>query len=102
MSFDVRLGGEVLAMITGWRLPGIVQTEILERLYEELAPHPSKHLRRLPPPADNMEYSFCLTGVGDPPSDYLFAFNVVYAADEETIINQGLFVVNTDSLKASW
>jgi hypothetical protein len=86
MSFGVELSNEVLKMIAGWQLPGIVQLEILERLYEELAPHPSKHLRRLPPPADNMEYSFCMTGVGDPPLDYLFAFNVVYASDEETIV----------------
>jgi hypothetical protein len=40
----------------------------------------------VPPPADNVEYSFCMTGVGDPPSDYLLAFNVIYATDEETII----------------
>jgi hypothetical protein len=27
-----------------------------------------------------------MSGVGDSPSDYLFAFQVIYAADEETII----------------
>jgi hypothetical protein len=86
MSFAVRLSDEVLRKIAGWRLPEIVQIEILERLYEELAPRPSMHLRRLPPPADHMEYSFCMTAAGDPPSDYLLAFTVVYAADEETLI----------------
>ncbi len=86
MSFAVNLTDKALKKIAGWQLPGIVQIEILERLYEELAPHPSPHLRRLPPPADIMEYSFFMTEVGDPPSDYLLAFTVVYAADEETLI----------------
>ena len=86
MSFAVKITEEVLKEVDGWRLPGIVQVEILERLYEELAPHPSRHLRRLPPPADIMEYSFVMTGVGDPPSDYFLGFTVVYAADEETLI----------------
>jgi hypothetical protein len=49
MSFAVKLSDEVLDMITSWRLPGIVQNEILERIYEELAPQPSKHLQRLSP-----------------------------------------------------
>jgi hypothetical protein len=86
MSFAVEMNDEMIETIDGLQLPGIVLNEILERIYEELAPHPSKHLRRLPPPADIMEYSFTMTGVGDPPSDYLFTFDVVYAADEETII----------------
>jgi hypothetical protein len=86
MSFAVDLSEEVIEIIASWRLPGIIQNEILERLYEELAPHPSRHLRRVPPPVDNMEYSFCITGVGEPPSDYLFAFTVLYASDEETIV----------------
>ncbi len=33
-----------------------------------------------------MEFCFTMTGVGEPPSDYLLAFTVVYAADEETLI----------------
>ncbi len=49
MSFAVSLTDDVLKKIAGWSLPGIVQNEILERLYEELAPHPSAHLQRLPP-----------------------------------------------------
>jgi hypothetical protein len=38
MSFGVDLNDEVIEMIARWQLPGIVQIEILERLYEELAP----------------------------------------------------------------
>ena len=86
MSFDVELSDEIIQMIAAWLLPPTVQDEILERLYEELAPQPSKHLRLLPPPADHLEYVFTMTGVGEPPRDYLFAFNVLYGADEQTII----------------
>jgi hypothetical protein len=34
-----------------------------------------------------------MSGVGDSPSDDLFAFQVIYAADEETIIKDCLHLV---------
>ena len=53
----------------GWKLPALVQSEILEKLYEELAESPTRHLRMLPPPADALEYSFCIAAGGDSPMD---------------------------------
>jgi hypothetical protein len=60
--------------------------EILERLYEDLAEHPNKVLRRLPGPRVPMLYSFVVQAEGSPPRDYLFEFHVRYGADEETLV----------------
>jgi len=77
MSYDVDLSQLVMSKLQGWRLPARVQSEILERIYEELAESPTRHLKRLPPPAAIMEYSFCIVGEGEPSRDYLFSFTVL-------------------------
>jgi hypothetical protein len=86
MSFAIVLTDSVRQRITEWRLSPGLQSEILERLYEELAPNPKRHLKRLNEPADILEYSFCVQNQGVPAFDYLFCFSVAYATDEETLI----------------
>jgi hypothetical protein len=86
MSFAVVLTELVRRRIGKWKLSGRLQSELLERIYEELASSPIRYLRRLEAPADVLDYSFIVESEGDPPYDYLFTFSVLYAADEETII----------------
>jgi hypothetical protein len=86
MSFAIDLPNEIQRKIGLWGISARLQSELLERLYEELAESPTRHLKRLANPSDILEYSYCVEREGIPPYDYLFSFSIAYATDEETLI----------------
>lgn len=86
MSFEVIITESVKRKIDDWKLSPYLIFRIEDRLYGELAFSPSKHLERLPKPADILQYSFCITETGETPQTYLFVFNVAYTVDETGIV----------------
>ncbi len=87
MSYEVVIPPSSRAKIEGWGLPAYLLFRIEERLlYGDLAEHPNRHLQRLPPPADILQYSFRIADRETPPRNYLFIFDVVYAADEQRLV----------------
>jgi len=86
MSFEIFITESVKDKIRGWRLSPYLIFRIEERLYGELADHPSRRLQRLPKPADILQFSFCVEGKEEPPLDYLFVFDVAYTVDEERLV----------------
>jgi len=53
---------------------------------DRLTSNPSQYLIRIGPPHDVLQYDLVVREPGNPPCDYLFAFTVFYATDEETLV----------------
>jgi hypothetical protein len=86
MSFSIELTEKVRTKIPAWNLSNRLINEILEQLYEQLAETPTRHLVRIPAPADLLLFSFQVRAEGDPPMDYIFEFQVKYHSDEQTLV----------------
>jgi hypothetical protein len=86
MSFFIKLSEEVERRISAWNLSSRLINEILEQLYEQLAENPTRHLVRVPAPADLLLFIFEVRAEGDPPMDFIFEFAVKYHADEQTLV----------------
>jgi hypothetical protein len=59
--------------------------EILKGL-DTLAANPNRHLIRVGPPHDVLQYDVIVCEPAVPPRDHLFVFTVRYATDEERLL----------------
>src|SRR4051812_30764173 len=84
MSYSVKLNDESSREISGWSLSSHVIREILKGL-DVLGSNPNRHLVRIGPPVDALQYDLIVRESGDPILDHLFVFTVFHDSDEETL-----------------
>jgi hypothetical protein len=85
MSYSARLNDESRRKIGGWKLSSHVIREILDGL-DRLALNPPRHLIRIGPPDDTLQFDVAARDPGPPALDYLISLSVRYHADEETLL----------------
>jgi hypothetical protein len=85
MSYAVELTRAAARKIQGWNLSSHLHREILKGL-DQLADDPNRHLIRVGPPHDVLQYDLIVREPLNPPRDHLFVFTVVYATDEERLL----------------
>jgi hypothetical protein len=71
--------------IVGSNLSSHLHREILNGL-DVLAISPNRHLIRVGPPHDVLQYDLFVREPVAPPRDHLFVFTVRYATDEERLL----------------
>jgi hypothetical protein len=85
MSYSVELKQKVAEKISGWGPSSHVIGAILRGL-DRLALHPNQQLIRVGPPHDKLQFDLPVLDPATPDYEYLYAFTVLYGADEESLI----------------
>jgi hypothetical protein len=85
MSYVVELTRAAARKIHGWNPSSHLYREILKGL-DQLADNPNRHLIRVGPPHDVLQYDLIVREPVDPPRDHLFVSTVLYATDEERLL----------------
>lgn len=85
MSFTVRFRKRAIRQIADWNLPGPVMVDVYLRLRADLSQQPWQRLERTTHPFDGMTYLFMVGDRSNRSYVYIFAFQVKYGADEESL-----------------
>ena len=86
MAYRVQLSNLVNRQIASWQLSDTMLVEVQLRLRRDLRDDPAHSLIRLQEPFDGMCYLFSMIDPENRMREHLFAFQVLYHADEDRII----------------
>ena len=86
MSYRVKVLPPVARKIARWGLSDAVLVDVYLYLHEVLPTDPAAFLRRGRRPFDGMLYEFSLIDPDNRLCEHVFAFLVVYAQDEQTLL----------------
>jgi hypothetical protein len=84
MSYSVELRPKAAETISGWKPSSHAIHEILQGL-DRLTSNPNQQLLRVGPPHDKLQFDLIVNDPATPHYAYLYAFTVLYSADEETL-----------------
>jgi hypothetical protein len=85
MPFAVRFRPHAVRQIASWHLLDPVMVDVYLHLREDLAHQPAQRLERTTHPFDGMTYLFMAADRSNRSYAYIFAFQVKYGTDQETL-----------------